>query len=364
MSRIDAVATSSSSSDFKQQHHHKRDPIPQLTTRKQVDAFLARHDAFLVDCDGVLWLAGEAIPGAAETVQMLRRMKKQVIFVTNNSTSSREAYAEKFRKRLGLDVDPTDIVTSASATAQFLAERHPECKKAFVCGGQGVIDELALAGIESVGGPVDGDVTRFSEEDFSAARLDQDVSAVVMGWDLRFNFFKLCMASLYVQRGCRFIATNRDAFDKLTDRNIPGNGAMVAAVEASLPDHDPPTVCGKPSVELANALMSRFELDPERTCMIGDRLDTDIEFGNNAGMTSLLVLTGTTELHQLEGIERDDALRPTVVADAISRLLNRTFASTEMESEETVGSDAKRDAGAERKQGSGERSTLARRSRL
>ena len=364
MSRIDAVTTSSSSSsDFKQQHHHKRDPIPQLTTRKQVDAFLARHDAFLVDCDGVHWLAGEAIPGAAETVQMLRRMKKQVIFVTNNSTASREAYAEKFRKRLGLDVDPTDIVTSASATAQFLAERHPECKKAFVCGGQGVIDELALAGIESVGGPVDGDVTHFSEEDFSAARLDQDVSAVVMGWDLRFNFFKLCMASLYVQRGCRFIATNRDAFDKLTDRNIPGNGAMVAAggfAAGPRPAHG----VRKPSVELANALMSRFELDPERTCMIGDRLDTDIEFGNNAGMTSLLVLTGTTELHQLEGIERDDALRPTVVADGISRLLNRTFASTEMESEETVGPDAKRDAGAERKRGSGERSTRARRSRL
>lgn len=152
-----------------------------------------------------------------------------------------------------------------------------------------------------------------------------------MGWDLNFTFRKLCIASLYIQRGCKFIATNRDPFDKLVDRHIPGNGSMVAAVEASIPDHAPPTVCGKPSAWLSNMIMSNYQLDPNRTCMVGDRLNTDIEFGNNAQMNTLLVLTGTTHLDDVLVLPNESVYRPTWIADSFSRLLTNNFEDSESE---------------------------------
>lgn len=178
-----------------------------------------------------------------------------------------------------------------------------------------------------------------------AMTADPDVGAVVVGWDLGFSFRKLCYASLCLQHlpDCVFIATNLDPCDRLADRNIPGNGCAVAAIETSIgaseyteysvrvPVSRPlvsatherarrvvragrkAVVAGKPSKFLVELLVSQHGLDPARTCMFGDRLSTDIEFGNEASFGSVLVLSGTTSVEQAAALTSGSHQCPTHV---------------------------------------------------
>jgi ribonucleotide monophosphatase NagD (HAD superfamily) len=126
------------------------------------------------------------------------------------------------------------------------------------------------------------------------------VGAVVCGWDLTFNFAKLCLASLHLQRspGLVFVATNTDAFDRLHDRNVPGNGCAVAALETAVGRRA--VTVGKPSAWLIQHLLGAHGLDPRRTVVVGDRLDTDIQLGVVGGTDSILVGTGCATLVELE----------------------------------------------------------------
>lgn len=133
------------------------------------------------------------------------------------------------------------------------------------------------------------------------AQPDPEIGAVVVGWDLTFNFAKLCLASLYLQRGgpgLVFVATNKDAFDKLSDRNVPGNGCAVAALETAA--GRAAVTVGKPSKWLMDHIVGAHGLDPRRTVVVGDRLDTDIQLGVQGGTDSVLVGTGCATLQDLE----------------------------------------------------------------
>ena len=123
---------------------------------------------------------------------------------------------------------------------------------------------------------------------------------MVCGWDLSFNFAKLCVASLHLQRdpGLVFVATNKDAFDKLHDRNVPGNGCAVAALETSV--GRAAVTVGKPSEWLISHILAAHGLDPRRTVVVGDRLDTDIQLGVVGGTDSILVGTGCATLADVE----------------------------------------------------------------
>ena len=126
------------------------------------------------------------------------------------------------------------------------------------------------------------------------------MGAVVCGWDLTFNFAKLCLASLHLQRdpGLVFVATNKDAFDRLHDRTVPGNGCAVAALETAV--GRAAVTVGKPSAWLISHLLAAHGLDPRRTVVLGDRLDTDIQLGVVGGTDSILVGTGCATLADLE----------------------------------------------------------------
>lgn len=266
-------------------------------------AFLDRFDNFLCDCDGVLWMGGKLLPQVTETMELLTRLGKTVVFITNNSTKSRVQYREKLAGLGLVSADfPTDrIVTSASAAAEFLQEHHPSIRKVYVVGECGVVDELALAGIEAVTESPDAKCA-LSEEEFEAFVPDPDIGAVVCGWDRAFSFRKMCIASLYLQRGCVFIGTNPDATDKLPDRFIPGNGCALAAISTSCGKS--PIITGKPSGSLITRICARLGLERTKTCMIGDRLDTDILFGHNGGVTTVLVMSGTTSEDGLDKVCR------------------------------------------------------------
>ncbi|KAK9267449.1 hypothetical protein L1049_009875 [Liquidambar formosana] len=257
-------------------------------------------DAFLFDCDGVIWKGDKLIDGVPQTLEMLRSKGKKLVFVTNNSTKSRRQYSEKFRS-LGIAVSEDEIFSSSFAAAMYLkAIDFPREKKVYVIGEEGILEELELAGFTGLGGPEDGKKTVQMKPN-CLFEYDKSVGAVVVGLDTYINYYKLQYGTLCIREnpGCLFIATNRDAVGHWTDsQEWPGAGCMVAAVCGSTEKE--PIVVGKPSTFMMDFLLQKFHISTSKMCMVGDRLDTDILFGQNAGCRTLLVLSGVTTISTLQ----------------------------------------------------------------
>ncbi|XP_078439202.1 phosphoglycolate phosphatase 2-like isoform X2 [Wolffia australiana] len=248
-------------------------------------------DVFLFDCDGVIWKGDKLIEGVPDALQSLRSWRKKLAFVTNNCLKSRKQYVKKFQE-LGLQVGEDEIFCSSFAAAMFLKMNDfPRDKKVYVVGEDGMLEEMALAGYECLGGTQDG----FKQVDFKSNTKfehDENVGAVVVGLDTYINYYKMQYATLCIRenRGCLFIATNRDSVGNLTDlQEWPVTGAMVGAICGATQKE--PIVVGKPSTFLMDFMRDRFKVPTSRMCMVGDRLDSDILFGLNAGCKTLLVLS-------------------------------------------------------------------------
>lgn len=252
-----------------------------------------RYDAFLFDLDGVLYRGPEAIPGAAEVVEGVRRLGKGVAFVTNNSARTPRMVADHLAA-VGIAADPGEIETSALATAELLGSRG--ARDAFVIGEAGVRDALVARGVEVLDG-----------EPRSAA-------VVVVGWDRGVDYPKLRTASLLIQRGSAFVATNDDASYPAPEGRWPGAGAIVAAIETTTGARA--EVIGKPHAPILRSALRRA--GDGRPLVIGDRLDTDIAGANGLGWDSLLVLTGITAPGELVSSRE----RPTFVAEDLRVLLD------------------------------------------
>ena len=251
-----------------------------------------RYDAFLFDLDGVLYRGDEPVPGAPEAVAALRALGKGIAFVTNNSSRTPETVVARLRS-VGIDADPGEVETSALTTATLLAERG--VLDAYVIGGEGVRRALAGAGISVL----DGD--------------PGTAGAVVVGFDPEVDYAKLRRASLLVQAGVPFIATNPDAsFPAGDGERWPGAGALVAAVETTTGVRA--EVIGKPHAPILRAALTRA--GGGRPLMIGDRLDTDIAGAVTMGWSSFLVLTGISSRSDIRAF----GFAPTYVWDDLSLL--------------------------------------------
>ena len=227
-----------------------------------------RYDAFLFDLDGVLYRGDEPVPGAPEALAALRALGKGIAFVTNNSSRTPEKVVARLRS-VGIAADPDEVETSALTTAALLAERG--VPDAFVVGEEGIRRALAEAGISVL------------EGDPGTA------GAVVVGCDREVDYAKLRRASLLVQRGAAFVATNPDASFPAADGNGGRErGRSLAAIETTTGVRA--EVIGKPNPPILRAALARA--GGGRPLMIGDRLDTDIAGAVTLGWDSLLVLTG------------------------------------------------------------------------
>ncbi|GMS78967.1 hypothetical protein PENTCL1PPCAC_1142, partial [Pristionchus entomophagus] len=299
-----------------------------LTADKFVDA-IKNIDTFIFDADGVLWLGDAALPGSSRTVDLLLRLKKRVIVLTNNATKSRACYAKKLAK-LGFPaaLNKDSLVNPAAVVAEVLslAGLKHSGKKVYLIGAQGVRDELDDVGIEYFGfGPEPED-----RSDGSAFMFDidlecppEDVGAVVVGYEKHFNYHKLMKAANYLQEpDCLFVATNEDETCPGPNPNIitPDAGPLVAAVRCAS-GRDPITV-GKPNSPAFEYICRRWKIDPARTMMVGDRTNTDVQFGRDHGLKTLLVLSGC---HNLEDVMDNqsagkDNMVPDFFADSLGAL--------------------------------------------
>ena len=274
-------------------------------------------DTLLIDCDGVLWRGQQSIAGAFDALNALRAGGKRLVFVTNNSTKSREEYTTRFAS-LGLDgVATEDVFGSAYVTALYMKEQLPQGSKVYVVGGAGIVRELELAGLVPVGM---GDEDKVYEK-LEAFPVDDDVAGVVVGFVSKLSYYKFAYAAQVVRgRPERpFVATNRDATFPADGMILPGGGAAVAFL-ATAAGREPVTM-GKPSPTLFATIRAAIPaIDPARTLMVGDRMNTDIQFGNSAGMRTLLVLTVVNSRADAEALPADDVQRPTFITDSFADL--------------------------------------------
>ncbi|XP_013401421.1 glycerol-3-phosphate phosphatase [Lingula anatina] len=267
--------------------------------------FLASVDTFLFDCDGVLWNHQDATPGAVETLDKLRNLNKKVFFVTNNSTKSRADYVKKCLQ-LGFHAEEDEIICTAFVAAQYLKSILPANSKVYVMGMPGMLQELDKAGIRHIGsGP---DVIHGTITEWVQTELDPEVNCVLLGFDENISYLKVMKAASYARRkGAFFVATNEDNELPMDGPIvIPGTGVVVAAVKTAAARD--PIVVGKPHHPMFDMIAKSFNVEPDRTVMVGDRLNTDIMWANNCGLHSIMVLTGIATLEEAQHLMTSNSI--------------------------------------------------------
>lgn len=234
-----------------------------------------RH--LLIDMDGVMYRGMTAIPGAREFLAFCRERGIPFLLFTNNSSLTPQEYAAKLAG-MEICVAPEEVFTSSAATAMHLEKVLPLGARVYVIGESGVREALRAAG-------------------YVVADGRDDVAAVVVGWDRHLTYQKLKQATLAIRAGAHFIGTNPDKTYPAEEGLVPGNGAILAAIEAAT--DVAPFIVGKPELPIFRMALDRLGADAAHTAIIGDRPETDILGGQRAGLMTILVLTGVAGEREL-----------------------------------------------------------------
>jgi len=294
--------------------------VPELRPEEGLAILTNDIDTVILDCDGVLWCGNEVLPHTAEALQVIRKLGKRLLFLTNNATKSRKAYQQKFAS-LGIECAPEEIVPASYCAAAYLESiDFPKDKKIFLVSSGGVQEELREAGFSYVGGETDFAPSVISAEDLSAVKVDSDIGAVVVGFDWNFSYDKLAYASMCLREipDCRFVLTNGDHGDHVgAGRIMPVTGSISASIE--LASGQKPVIVGKGGPWLLPWLCQHYGLnDASRACIVGDRLDTDIALGREGGLRTFLPLTGVTTLEDFSNVS--SAAAPDFYMDCLATL--------------------------------------------
>ncbi|MFQ5577538.1 MAG: HAD-IIA family hydrolase [Anaerolineae bacterium] len=235
------------------------------------------YRGYIFDLDGTVYRGEQAIPGAPETVAYLRARGCRVVFLSNKPLESRRAYAQKLN-RLGIPAAGDDVINSSLALTRYLARTMPGAT-VFAIGEPPLLAELAAAGL-------------------TLSRNPEAIEAVIASFDRTFDYQKLNIAFQALRRGARFLATNADRTCPVQGGQIPDAGAVIGALEGCS-GRKVERVAGKPSALMAGMALERLGLPASACLMVGDRLETDIAMGLDAGMDTALVLTGVARREEL-----------------------------------------------------------------
>ncbi|CAG8446510.1 1711_t:CDS:2 [Diversispora eburnea] len=214
-----------------------------LSDKTSYNSFLNKFDTFLIDCDGVIWHHNTLIPKVKEALELFRK--------------------------------------NAYAAAYYLKNviKFPNDKKVYVIGESGITEELSLEGFHYCGSYVIKIIP------------NSEVGAVICGFDTHLNYKKIAKAFtyLYSNPDCIFMLTNDDTTFPSNGTIYPGTGSLVTPLITSL-NRNPDVTIGKPNKPMLDCMIQKLYLNVERTCMIGDRLNTDIQFGINGVSTEQEIL--------------------------------------------------------------------------
>jgi NagD protein len=246
-----------------------------------------------MDMDGVLIHEQTVVPGADRFIERLRALERRFLVLTNNSMYTPRDLAARLTA-IGLDVPEERIWTSAMATANFLDGQRPE-GSAFVVGEAGLTTALHAIGY---------------------TLTDRDPEYVVLGETRTYSFERIARAIRLVAAGARFIATNPDPIGPTPDGPLPATGAVAALVSRATGVE--PYFVGKPNPLMMRSALNAIDAHSETSAMVGDRMDTDVVSGLEAGMHTVLVLTGITSRGDAERFP----YRPSRIVDSIADLVD------------------------------------------
>jgi NagD protein len=252
-----------------------------------------KPEAWLMDMDGVLVREEQAIPGADRFLARLTELGLPFMLLTNNSIYTRRDLAARLRVS-GLDVPESAIWTSALATVRFLEQQRPG-GSAFVIGEAGVTTALHQIGY---------------------TMTDRDPDYVILGETRTYSFEAITRAIRLIGRGARFIATNPDPTGPSRDGPLPATGSVAALISRATGVE--PYFVGKPNPLMMRSALNALDVHSETTAMIGDRMDTDVVAGLEAGLETVLVLTGVTSREEAERF----SYRASRVVDSVADLVD------------------------------------------
>lgn len=286
-----------------------------ISTPEQARQLIDQYDHFLFDCDGVIWLDSDVIPGALEFIHDLKVRGKTYAFVTNNSSRLRNNYVQKFAQMGFRDVTKGMIYPTSYLAALVLRDqlKVPLGSKIWVFGDEGIEEELAENGYVPVGGT---DAALNVEWDPNLPLLDVDpaVKAVVAGLTKKVNYMRIATTVQYLlanDRALPYVGTNIDrTYPGPKGRILPAGGAMVQFFEYTCEREF--VDVGKPSPAFLEAILQLQGFRRDKTLMVGDTLYTDVKFGNDGKLGgsnggTLLVLSGGTTQADLDKAERAHA---------------------------------------------------------
>ncbi len=232
-------------------------------------------DCFLLDLDGTVYFGDRLIDGVKEGIQRMRKTKR-VIFLTNNSSATRDFYVNKLSK-MGFEVTKDDVYTSANATADWIKANRPNARL-YVIASPEVKAEFEAAGLNV--NPCFPDT-------------------VVLTFDKTLDYAKLVKGCELIKNGAFYIATHPDMTCPIDGGDLPDIGSFMRLIEGTT-GKMPDLICGKPYGIIADCISKMTGIPLDRTAMIGDRLSTDMRFAIDNGLKAVLTLTGETDLNDYE----------------------------------------------------------------
>ena len=256
---------------------------------------MIKEKVFLLDMDGTIYLGNDLIDGAAKFIETIRSHDKKVIFLTNNSSKSRIEYVNKLCK-LGISAKIEDIFSSTEATLYYLKGLN-KGNKVYLVGTPSFEESFKNAGFLLVS---DNDNPDF----------------VVLGYDTTLTYDKVRTACSYIQKGVAYIATHPDVICPIENHQyIPDIGSIIEMIKAVTKQE--PLIIGKPYKHIIDAVTAEYKVSKEDLIITGDRIYTDIKTGVNAGISSVLVLSGETTKDDLEKSD----VKPTYVFNSVKDMI-------------------------------------------
>ena len=263
---------------------------------------LKNKKLFLLDMDGTIYLGNTVFEGTKEFLSYVKSKGGRYIFLTNNSSRGKEAYVEKM-KRLGIDATPDDFLSSVDATIDYLKEHH-EGAKLFVLGTRSLKKQLRDAGFyvaDRLDIPNSAKLGNgYSDMDAEGITAKiEDIDIALLGFDTELTYDRLENFCILLEHGCRYIATHPDMVCPVEYGNAVDIGCYIEILKVST-GRTPDVIIGKPEPAMAYTAMKLTGFTKEETCIVGDRLYTDIACADNAGVDSILVLSGESTVDDIE----------------------------------------------------------------
>ena len=250
-------------------------------------------EGLIIDMDGVLWHGNNPIDGLVDFFSTLRKCSLPFILATNNASLTQQQYVDKL-KNMGVEVSLDEILTSSMATASYLAQHSsPDQRKVFVIGEVGLKQPLLEHGFTLT--------ELYQVNQVDKGITDHGADIVVSGLDRQLSWDKLATATLNINAGAKFYATNSDTTLPTELGEVMGNGGTIAALEAVTGVKA--ISIGKPEPILYQQALEKLGTTADNTIAIGDRLNTDILGAVNAGMRSILVLTGISSQEDIKDVD-------------------------------------------------------------